>query len=237
MTPFLTAEWRDLIAINYEVPPDILSPLLPRETQLDLWQEKALVSLVAFRFIQTRVHGISIPFHTNFEEVNLRFYVNRIVDGNKRRGVVFIKEVVPRLAIAIVARMFYGENYHAVSMSHSIEHQEDAKKMLYYWREKQRDHYIAATVSGDPTPMKSSTESEFIFEHYWGYSKTRKDQTIEYEVCHPPWIVWENCETTIHVDFERVYGTVFAPHLIQNPHSSFVAVGSEIAVHKGRYIS
>ena len=107
--------------LNYEVAPEALAPFVPAGTELDAWEGRHLVSMVGFMFQSTRGLGFPIPFHRNFEEVNLRFYVRRKVDGEWRRGVVFIKEIVPRFAIAWVARTFYNENYVALPMSHRLE--------------------------------------------------------------------------------------------------------------------
>src|SRR5918996_5117390 len=118
---FLTAEWRDLVMLNYEVDPQVLARRVPPGTELDIWQGRALVSVVGFRFLRTRVLGLPIPFHRDFEEVNLRFYVRRQAEDGWRRGVVFIKEIAPRWAIATVARVVYNENYAARPMRHRIE--------------------------------------------------------------------------------------------------------------------
>src|SRR6187455_2734884 len=118
---FLTAEWRDLVMLNYEVDPAILLDLVPAGTELDLWQGRTLVSVVDFRFLRTRVLGLAIPWHIDFEEVNLRFYVRREASEGLRRGVVFVKEIVPRRAIAWLARLLYNENYVALPMSHWID--------------------------------------------------------------------------------------------------------------------
>ena len=119
--PFLAAEWRDLLIINYEVDPALLFPRLPAGTSLDLFEGRALVSLVGFRFLQTRVRGIAIPGYQDFEELNLRFYVtHRTPAGELRRGVCFIGEFVPRRAIAWVARWVYGEPYRALPLRHRL---------------------------------------------------------------------------------------------------------------------
>src|SRR6185295_14844973 len=118
MKKFLTAKWHDLIMANYEVDPSLLAGLVPAGTELDLHEGRCFVSLVGFMFLDTRVLGFLVPFHVNFEEVNLRFYVRRETEDEVRRGVVFIKEIVPRLAIATVARTLYGEPYEAMKMSH-----------------------------------------------------------------------------------------------------------------------
>ena len=101
---FLSAVWRNLVMLNYEIEPDILRPLVPQGVELDSWKGKYFVSLVGFQFLDTRVLGMPIPFHRNFEEVNLRYYVRRRVEKGWRRGVVFVKEVVPRWAIATRGR-------------------------------------------------------------------------------------------------------------------------------------
>src|SRR5262249_13988199 len=118
--PFLTAEWRFLVMLNYEVDVALVQELAPRGTEIDLFQGRCYVSLVGFRFERTRVKGLWIPFHSDFDEVNLRFYVVRRVGGEVRRGVVFVREIVPRWAIAQVARSWYGENYVALPMRHRV---------------------------------------------------------------------------------------------------------------------
>ena len=102
---FLKAEWRYLAMLNYEVDPALVAAYVPPGTELDRFDGKAFISLVGFLFLNTKILGISVPFHRNFDEVNLRFYVRRSVDGVVKRGVVFIREIVPRRAIAAVARL------------------------------------------------------------------------------------------------------------------------------------
>jgi len=70
---FLSAEWRKLAIANYYVDPEILVPFLPYKTELDLWNGKCYISLVGFRFVNTKLKGFGIPFHKHFEEVNLKF--------------------------------------------------------------------------------------------------------------------------------------------------------------------
>ena len=122
--PFLTANWRYLAMLNFAIDPEILRGLVPVETELDFHEGETFVSVVGFLFLDTRVIGLPIPFHRDFEEVNLRFYVRRNRGDECRRGVVFVRELVPRRAIAFVARAFYGEPYLAVPMRHVLEHTE-----------------------------------------------------------------------------------------------------------------
>lgn len=234
---FLTAEWRSLAMLNYEIDPAILLPLVPRGTELDQWKGKTFVSEVGFLFLNTRVAGAAIPFHRNFEEINLRFYVRRKAEDGWRRGVVFIKEIVPRLAIAAVARAVYNENYVARRMWHGTDLSEASftKSGLveYGWLERSGRNFLRVRATGRPEPLVVGSEEEFITEHYWGYARQRDGGTVEYRVEHPSWRVWQVGEAEFDCDVERVYGAQFAEALCAKPSSAFVADGSPVIVRKG----
>jgi uncharacterized protein len=205
------------------------NPHLPADTELDIWQGKVLVSLVGFRFLNTRILGIPIPFHINFEEVNLRFYVLRKSDEGWRRGTVFIKEIVPRWAIATVARVCYNENYQAMPMRHEIA----GEKYKFDWQFKQNWNSLEAVTEGNFHPLISGSEEEFITEHYWGYSKQPRGNTIEYQVEHPSWRVCRVRESKFECDVKNLYGAEFVESLAAQPFSAFVAEGSAVTVYQG----
>jgi uncharacterized protein YqjF (DUF2071 family) len=235
---FLSAEWRSLVMLNYEVDPEILTPFLPAGLELDEWQGRTLVSMVGFRFLRTRLLGCPIPFHRDFPEVNLRFYVRRKCRGEWRRGVVFVREIVPRRAIAAVARFLYGERYVRCPMRHSIavdagEH----GRAEYAWFSNGRWHTLGASFSGPARPIPVGSEAEFIFEHYWGYARQRNGATVEYEVRHPRWRAWEAREVIFDCHVANQYGQTFAPTLSAAPVSAFVAEGSEVEVLWGTQCS
>jgi uncharacterized protein YqjF (DUF2071 family) len=226
---FLTAEWRHLAMLNYEIDPAILTPFVPAGTELDSWSGKTFVSLVGFQFINTRVRGIPIPFHRNFEEVNLRFYVRHKADDGWRRGVVFIKEIVPRAAIAFIARKFYNEPYIALPMAHRI----DSVSVEFSWRFNGRSNSLKVIIRGGPRESRAGSEAEFITEHYWGYTARRNGSTLEYRVEHPRWRVWDVQEAAMDCDVADLYGNQFVAGLSGKPSSVFLAEGSAVSVSKG----
>ena len=133
--PFLTADWRHLVMLNFRVDPALLRPYVPAGTELDFYNTDALVSIIGFRFLDTRVRGFAIPFHRDFEEVNLRMYVRREHGGELRHGVTFIRELVPRHTIAAVARAVYNEPYVHVPMSSDVTIEAGRlRSAAYRWR-------------------------------------------------------------------------------------------------------
>jgi uncharacterized protein YqjF (DUF2071 family)/predicted DCC family thiol-disulfide oxidoreductase YuxK len=232
--PFLTAHWRNLIVINYEVDPSVLRPLLPLGTEIDYFEGKALVSVIAFHFERTKLFGVlpTVPV-PHFEEVNLRFYVRRVVGDEVRRGVVFVKEVVPSALIAATARILYNEPYEARPMSHSFErfHAEDGGALSYTMRLGSEPVSVEATTEGSLQPLHAGSVEHFILEHYWGYTKQDDGTTSEYRVEHPPWRFWRTRSTQIHGDIAKLYPATFREALQQAPHSAWVAQGSPVAVY------
>jgi uncharacterized protein YqjF (DUF2071 family) len=283
---FLMAEWRHLAMLNYEADPKSLTPFVPVGTELDLWEGRNFISVVGFLFQKTRVLGIPIPFHRDFEEVNLRFYVRRNTPDGWRRGVVFIKELVPRTGIAWTARTFYNEPYLALPMSHQIEtahsralppfspspppkeeragerrHHgfrlnsplpsplpvwvgrgrwgEDApieaspKSVAYFWRFNGKQNHLKLVVRGAAQPLQEGSQQEFITEHYWGYTAQRDGSTLEYQVAHPRWRVWEAETAELQCDIAGLYGESFCEILKCPPASAFLAEGSAVKVSTG----
>jgi uncharacterized protein YqjF (DUF2071 family) len=228
---FLKAEWRKLAFINYSILPEVLNPYVPEGTELDLWNGKCYISLIGFLFQNTKLLGrLKVPFHVNFEEVNLRFYVKREVNGEKRRGVVFVKEMVPRPAITIVANTLYNEHYQAVPMRHSWDLQSDPFRVNYSWKAGGRWHDFSVMAKEEPEPIPENSDVEFITEHYWGYNCVSANETVEYRVTHPRWWHYPVVDYQLNVDFERTYGPDFAFLNEEEPASVMLPEGSAITV-------
>jgi uncharacterized protein YqjF (DUF2071 family) len=184
---FLQADWRKLVMFNYAVDTEILQPFLPAGTEFDFWNNTCYVSLVGFMFQNTRLLGVKIPLHTNFEEVNLRFYVRYKAHGLWKRGVVFIKEIVPRPALTFVANTVYKEHYEILEMAHLWQKSKESLTVAYRWK-KASWNSIKIQASLQTNIIKAGSEEEFIMEHYWGYTRLNPTSTSEYKVEHPIWL-------------------------------------------------
>lgn len=233
---FLSAKWEYLAMLNYEVPEAILMPYLPKGTCLDLRNGKAFVSIVGFMFNNTKVFGINWPLHTNFEEVNLRFYIKRLDGTQWKRGVAFISEIVPKPIIAHTANLLYNEHYKAMPMRHAIEIKEDNINVKYEWKYKSSWNAIQLNAQNNPYAIGKNTDEEFIFEHYWGYNQVSEKKVIEYGVEHERWQVFPVKDYKLYCNIEDLYGKAFLPYLSQNPHSVFLAKGSSVIVRKPTFI-
>jgi uncharacterized protein YqjF (DUF2071 family) len=234
---FLSAEWRDLVMLNYEVEPSLLSRYVPPGTILDSFQGRTYLSLVGFRFCHTKLLGcFPVPFHSNFDEVNLRFYVRRKEGCDDRRGVVFIAEVVPMRAIAATARIVYGENYTYFPMRHRIETEGVSRTAEYQWQLGEQWCGLSAQTVGLPAYPQETSLEQFITEHYWGYATRRSGSCLEYHVSHAPWQVWATANAGFEGDASPLYGDDLANVLQRRPDCAFVADGSPVIVFRGNRV-
>jgi uncharacterized protein len=193
------------------------------------------VSLVGFRFLGTRLLGrIPVPFHTNFDELNLRFYVlRRMPDGEVRRGVVFVREYVPRFAIALTARLLYQEPYRSARMRHTLRLDATVQDAAYGVRVAEAWHTISGRSQGPAILATEDRHISFIVEHYWGYTRRTPEVTGEYRVVHVPWLVRPAPDAHFDGDAAALYGPEWVPILSQPPVSAFLAEGSPVAVMGG----
>jgi len=220
--------------LNYAVDPVLLAGRVPPGTELDFFDGRTYVSAVGFRFLQTRVLGVAVPFHQDFDEINLRFYVRRPAEDGSRRGVAFVRELVPKPAIAGVARFAFCEPYASVPMSHDVrdDGEGDARRVsvTYGWRDRTGECTVALRAEGDPALPAPGSLEQFIAEHYWGYGADRKGRGLEYAVRHDPWRVWTAAGASFAGNAARMYGTELARAISGTPDSAFLAEGSAVSV-------
>jgi hypothetical protein len=236
-TTFLTAEWRNLIFANYALDRRVLEPLLPYGTELDEYNGVYYGSLVGFYFQRVRMFGkLSVPFHREFEEFNLRFYVRRKTATGWKRGVVFVKEIVPKFAITLVANTLYGEPYATHPMRHTWQSDQQTQRINYEWKVGTDWNYIRVSADRAGHTLLPDSEEAFITEHYWGYTRRGDKRTSEYEVVHPQWTIFPVLDYDVRCDVPTLYGPRFAPYFNQPPQSVFLADGSAVTIKSGSAI-
>jgi uncharacterized protein YqjF (DUF2071 family) len=240
-TAFLTAQWRFMAMLNFEVDPEILLPRVPAGTQLDLYDGKALVSVVGFFFRDARILGVPVPLHREFEEVNLRYYVRREAPDGVRHGVTFVKEIVPRWAVAQTARLIYNENFTALPMRHDFELDGDTLRdggaINYGWRIGPRWYRLRARSQGKPYHPEKGSEEEFVISHWYGYTPQNTRSCLEFYVDHPPWRILKVSDALLETEVTKLYGAEFKTALNAPPRSAFICEGSPVTVFSSELVA
>lgn len=230
MAIFLKANWEHIIMANYEIDPEILIPFLPRGVSLDLFEGKAYVSLVGFMFKKTKIFNIPIPWLGTFEEINLRFYVKRKDGDTIKRGVVFVNETIPYRLVAWMANKLYKEHYTVVPTKHHFNQTEQNQQLKFEWLLNKKWNSIFVEAATQSRAMESNSFEQFIYEHYYGYTKVNEDTTEEYRLQHPSWAVYNVYNHTIDCNFSEMYGDEFSILNHSQPAAVFVAKGSSVKI-------
>lgn len=230
MSNFLTAKWENIIMVNYAIDPNILQNYIPKGVEIDTFNGKNYVSLVGFMFKNTSIFNIPIPLLGTFEEINLRFYVKRTVNGKIRKGVVFINETVPYKIVALLANFLYKEHYISIPTKSNIQEYSDYKNVKFEWKKDNHWNSISLKANIQAQKIEVNTIEEFIYEHYFGYTKVDNETTLEYEILHPSWQTNTVLEAKIQCNFASMYGNDFEVLSYMNPENVMIAKGSNIAV-------
>ena len=230
----LKAEWKKLLMINYVVDQNILLPYLPKGTELDLYNNECYVSLVGFKSENTKFMGIKFPFHGNFEEINLRFYVQHNDGGTIKHGVVFIKEIVYSPITAYFASNLFNEKYVSREMRHIYDPEIVSQILRYEWKEKKFNKF---RVEGSlrVRPVEPESETEFFTERHYSYTKTpNRKKTAEMYLEHPRWEDSRIYSYRVNVNFKAAFGKRFEFLNTTEPKSVLLVEGSDIKLKDRR---
>ncbi|MFG0293748.1 MAG: YqjF family protein [Phycisphaerales bacterium JB050] len=232
---FLTTQWRDLILANYAVEPSLLESHLPPGLELDLFDGRAVCSLVGFRFVDCRVLGVRWPGFVNFPEINLRFYVRERASG--QRGVVFVRELVRSRFVALVARRLYNEPYSGAQIRERVEATDGVLDAEYRFERGGATGCLSVRADAQPVVPSEDSAEHWFKEHQWGYGTNRKGALLRYEVQHPVWACHRVLESSVQVDWAGIYGEKWAGMNGAEPLSVMLAVGSGVSVRWGETVS
>jgi len=80
-------EWNNAIFLHWQVELSELKKFVPKELEIDLFEEKPWVSVVAFTMEKIRLKNLpTFPPISDFDEINIRTYVK----SNNKTGVYFL---------------------------------------------------------------------------------------------------------------------------------------------------
>lgn len=227
--------------LSFAIPAKTLRPFVPRGTEIDFFEGKAMVTLAGLLFQNAKVFGLRIPGFSAFEGVNLRFYVRRKFGQGYRRGVVRIREFVPSRVLTTASRFFFNEKACAVPMRHQFcgNDQKDRKDMSvsYQWQFRRGWSSLLLQTGERPATAVQGSAAAFVTEPQWGYARFRDGSTAEYEIDHPRWRIWEAKRAKLEGNLFSQFGAVFQECLSNEPVSAFLVEGSRVTVRSPAPIS
>jgi len=224
--PSLTARWSNLVLLTYEVDPALVEPWLPGGVEADLVGGRALVSLIAFDFLDTRIRGRRIPGFVDFPEINFRTYVR----GGDRLGVVAIRELVPSPLAAAVGRLRFNEPFRAAPIESRTVSMGDELLVEHRWKWKDQGYFLRMTSDQTSVPAAAEAPAHHLLGRRWAYGRSRRGEPKVLRIEHPEWALRRVRTLDFDVDYAALYGPEWAVLNGKQPASTHLAVGSAVSI-------
>ena len=127
--------------------------------------------------------------------------MKRLNGTELKRGVVFISEVVPHKIVSFLANKLYKEHYSTAKMASSILVENEIKQIKYTWQSQSQMYSIDTSFFDKQDDIEPNSLEEFIYEHYYGFTKVSARETWEYKVNHPRWQTGNSRRNYLHTAF------------------------------------
>lgn len=225
MRKFLTTLWGYQWFQTWEVEPDLLLPYLPHKIGLYTERQKAIVSIVASFFENTKVKGIQVPFHVSFPQIDLRFYV----EHKNSLGIGFIKQIVPRYCISLWANRIFNEKYVTLPLEFQrLNHENGFLAFYKLWNKKQYNS-IEIFSTNDLKPL----EHDLYNDLKWGFSNDSYKNLLRYRIeAGETYQTFNEVEASINFEYDKLFGNQWGFLKKHEPIHSFFLAPNKVKIYQ-----
>lgn len=186
-------EWNDAVFLHWEVDLNALQALVPADLEIDLFEGKPWVSMVAFTMQKIRPRYLpSFSPISDFHEINIRTYVKQ----DNKSGVYFLSiEGGTRISCEIARALSeLPYRYSKISRSANLYHSENEG-----YRDKMEIRYEV----GESIKEKSNLVL-WLTERYALFQDT-ESSINEFEIHHLEWPIYEIDIIELDIDYPRFH--------------------------------
>lgn len=204
-------ELHDVIFVHWQVELDELKEFVPGELEIDLWQGKPWVSLVALTLKNLRPRYVpAFPLISNFDEINLRTYVKQA----GKQGIHFLSMEAGKKLSAKIARLASGLPYRYSKISRGKTELRSFNPEFHDTLEIKFS--VENTISHKDPLDKWLTERYVLFQ-------VIKDEINEFNIHHSQWPLRNIEIEKLKMDYRRFKGLVS-----NTPHKMHYSKGVEV---------
>jgi hypothetical protein len=180
--PVMRQRWLHVALLHWETDPGAARARLPTGVDLDLFDGRAYVGLVALTMDVALPGGLPVPFLGPFPELNVRLYT---VDRHGRRGITFCSMDAGRMLPAVAGRWAYGLPYRWADATATRRGQTVTYDLRRRWPGSDHPRCRLTVRVGDrlarPSPLEEFLSARWVL--HWAAA----GQSWWCPVDHPPW--------------------------------------------------
>lgn len=168
-------EWHNVIFVHWQVELNELKKFMPKELEIDLFEGKPWISLVAFTLKKIRPRYLpAFPPISNFDEVNFRTYIKK---GDKP-GIYFLSIEGGKKISCKIAKLASGLPYRYAKIKRENNQYRSANPKTQEGLEMK---FAVKNPVTDKNPL-----DKWLTERYALFQDTRH-KIREFEIHHPEW--------------------------------------------------
>lgn len=170
-------EWNNSVFLHFEIPYELLIDLIPNDLELDSFNGKYYVSLVAFTMNELYPKNLfPLGYISNFHEINIRTYVNK----DNKSGVFFINIEAEKILSSFIAKILSKLPYTKSQI----------KRKLKNYKSLHNKKKLALDISYDihDGQITKNDLDIWLLERYCLFYEKKSD-IFRYDIYHKPWSI------------------------------------------------
>lgn len=184
-------EWNNAVFLHWQVDYNELRKFVPEDLEIDLYEEKPWVSLVAFKMEKMRLKNFpSFPPTSDFDEINIRTYVKK----NNKAGVYFLSiEGGTRVSCTIAKTVSELPYRHSKMKRH---------ENLFRAANRQFNDKVCFCYEVGQELKEKTELDKWLTERYALFQDTATSIN-EFEIHHVEWPIFELDLKEIEIEYPR----------------------------------
>ena len=238
--PIFKCEWRDVVALNFDVDPRLLQPLIPPGLRIDQFNDHTLITMMAKNVREFRPYGRSLTLFRSIDEIDLRTYVSWDVDGVTHRGHYKLKNLVSNKMASRVFKFLTGQEQMLVNKKRHTSGFEEARRDAlpaadYSWSMEDSKSQFKVKARNAAKKGAENSKEQFVLSQRNRFVQTSKG-TLCFPIRQAPWLVWTASSGSFDCDDELLLGKDFRRYF-SRPKFALLSRGGEVTVSKGRKVT
>ncbi len=236
----LACQWRDVVALNFEIDDRALSPYIPAGTRLAKYNNHTMITLMAKNARELQPCGGSLTLFRSVGSIDVRFYVQCESKEGILVGHVIMRHILSSKLCARLLKILYKASCDVEKITHTATNFETAQRDAlpsaeYRWETDGAENHFSVRARAAGRKPADQSKEDFVLHQRYRFAASRRG-TIVYAIRQTPWVVWNASSGSYECARANLLGPEMARYL-KKPTSVLMSSGGEVKIHKPRLIS
>ncbi len=231
----LACQWRDVVAMNFEVDDRAVTPHIPAGTRIAKYNNHTVVTLMAKNTRELQPWGGSLTLFRSVLSIDLRCYAQYESKNGILIGHVLLKHIISNKMCGHLLRFLYKQPCAVQSITHTATNFESAQRDAlpsadYRWTTSGHENHFSVKARDVGRKLTGNSREEFVLHQRYRFAESRRG-TIAYEIRQTPWVVWRASSGSYECEKSEFVDAAFGKFL-RKPTTVHMSSGGEVKIYK-----